>query len=81
MSDQFWISLPTTLTALATLIFVLRSNGKINLLEKTVNGKFSEMLEAVGTSRETKGKIDTIEKMIQESAPTATLVTKDKEKE
>ena len=72
--------IPGIIGSLTNLIFVLRGNGKITVLEKTVNGKFSEMLEAVKTSSETKGKVDTIEKIIQPSAPTATIIT-DRRKE
>jgi len=84
MSDALMIALisgiPAILTSLATLIFIIRGNGKINVLEKTVNGKFTEMLDAVKTSSEVKGKVDTIEKIIQPSAPTATIIT-DRRKE
>lgn len=73
-------SIPGIIGQVTNLIFVMKGNGKMDKLEGAVNGKFSEMIEAVKSSAETKGKVDTIEKIIQPSAPTATVVTTDRRK-
>jgi len=69
------------LFALAFVIAAILGNLKINGLKDLVNGKFSELLAAAKTTSKTEGKVEIIERIIQDSTPTATLVTKDKEKE
>jgi len=66
--------IPAILTSLATLIFVLRGNSKVNHLDETVNGKFSEMLDAVKVSSKMEGKVETIEKVMQPTAPITTIM-------
>jgi hypothetical protein len=81
MSETFWVALfaalPPTILAFATLVAVLKSNGDIKTLSNLVDGKFTEMLNAVSRSSKIEGKVEVLQEQQRTAshAPSTTVIT------
>lgn len=61
MSDTFWIALftgvPAIISAVASLVIAVKGNAKLNSIHRTVDGKFSELLQKVGEAKKVEGAV------------------------